>query len=482
MAKLWYTCILLFTPAFLLCQGADSSSVISEGPGDSLIIKLIPLNINSSQSDFGPCLMNGQLFFVSGRNRQAAVQYVDKNGEPGITDLYCATMIDPAEFKQVQLLDGLSTKYSEGPFCFNKEGTRVYYTMNDKKTGLLKIYFSEKIKGNWVKPKPLPFCKPDFSYCHPTLSPNGKLMIFSSNAYSRDMDLCSSAFLNNEWQMPVRLSDSINSSFSEVFPFVSAGNVLYFSSDRETGEGGLDLYRFDLTAGDTSKAGPLSYPFNSSADDFGIWTDSSETQGYISSNRMGDRKDDIYYFKRNVADFSKAIGPRSKSNSCYSFVEENTYASRDTISFRYEWDFGDGTKGQGLRIRHCYSTPGNYTVRLRVLDKSLRDAFVNETAYTLTVEENDHLEIQCPDSCFAGEVLLLSSLNAKMKEYQVLDTYWFYGDHYYTHGDRVKLSYKKPGTYTVMMGIVAKEVRSGSMVQFKTEKQIVVLNPVPYKK
>ena len=37
---------------------------------------------------------------------------------------------------------------------------------------------------------------------------------------------------------------------------------------------------------------------------------------------------------------------------------------------RYDWDFGDGSKGEGVQIRHTFRTPGQYDVTLTVTDNS----------------------------------------------------------------------------------------------------------------
>lgn len=35
----------------------------------------------------------------------------------------------------------------------------------------------------------------------------------------------------------------------------------------------------------------------------------------------------------------------------------------------YRWNFGDGTSDTGIKVKHVYNTPGNYSVELRVYDK-----------------------------------------------------------------------------------------------------------------
>jgi PKD repeat protein len=40
----------------------------------------------------------------------------------------------------------------------------------------------------------------------------------------------------------------------------------------------------------------------------------------------------------------------------------------DGYIVKYEWDFGDGTTGEGLNVTHDYAAPGNYKVTLKVTD------------------------------------------------------------------------------------------------------------------
>lgn len=55
-------------------------------------------------------------------------------------------------------------------------------------------------------------------------------------------------------------------------------------------------------------------------------------------------------------------------------------ASRDETSF--QWDFGDGATGTGLKATHTYTVPGTYTVQLRTTGPSL---FSNTTSHTVHI-------------------------------------------------------------------------------------------------
>ena len=94
---------------------------------------------------------------------------------------------------------------------------------------------------------------------------------------------------------PVNLGPTVNSPYKEYTPFID-GDLIYFSSDREGGKGGLDIYVRKL---DGSIPEPLNLgsTINSKADDFSFIINSEKLQGYFSSNRKGGKgDDDIYTF------------------------------------------------------------------------------------------------------------------------------------------------------------------------------------------
>ncbi len=471
--------IILFCSTGLFSQDInDTLGNASLRKEDSTKIKINRLSINSNKSDFSPVLINKQLIFVSGRENNLGIEYVDVKGGTEITDLFTCTRIDSIKYKNTKPFDPtINSKYYEGPFCFNKKGTIIYFTANDKKSNSLKIYSSEKINNSWAKPVILPFCLPEYSYCHPCLSPNEDRLVFSSNinAEKNKMDLYMSVYDNGNWSLPIALPKKINDANNQVFPFISQKNTLYFSSDKKTGLGGLDIYSISLNS-DTATLRCLSYPINSIADDFGVWIDSTSETGYFSSNRNARYKDDIYYFSKDIPDFSNWKKIITKTTFCYTFFEETTMANKDTLNLTYEWNFGDGQKGRGLKKRHCFAKPGEYLIQLNIVDKVSGEIFTNETSSSLVVEKPDQLSIECTDSIVADQNLIINSKSCYLKGYQLNKIYWSFGDGKYNSGSMVKHIYNTPGTYTIEMGLLAKDQNSEKVEHYKVEKNIVVIN------
>ena len=117
---------------------------------------------------------------------------------------------------------------------------------NIKPIPTCEIYFSRK--GNkWTSPVlvPLPYDSIS-SFAHPSISPNGKILYFSSDmngGYGGKDIWYIKKVQRDEWSEPINLGDEINTSGNELFPFIHEDGSLYFSSDGHVGMGGLDIFK-----------------------------------------------------------------------------------------------------------------------------------------------------------------------------------------------------------------------------------------------
>jgi len=97
---------------------------------------------------------------------------------------------------------------------------------------------------------------------------------------------------------PINLGPKINTEGNEKFPFVAKDSTLYFSSDANINLGLLDIFESNILKTNTDiEVKNLGAPFNSSFDDFCYFIDTETNTGYFSSNREGGQGgDDIYAF------------------------------------------------------------------------------------------------------------------------------------------------------------------------------------------
>ncbi|MDP4241094.1 MAG: OmpA family protein, partial [Bacteroidota bacterium] len=151
--------------------------------------------------------------------------------------------------------------------------------------------------------KKLPFGNPDSSsVMHPAVNNEGTLLVCSSDRANGqggyDLYYSQRKAVSQPWSALKAFGNNINTPGNEVFPSITQNGYLYYSSDWMPGLGGLDIFRIPVKDAIVGKGTPehLSYPINSSADDFG-WCqqDSSGTKGYFTSDRLNN-DDNLYSF------------------------------------------------------------------------------------------------------------------------------------------------------------------------------------------
>jgi outer membrane protein OmpA-like peptidoglycan-associated protein len=467
--------VFIFLLAFAKCFAPLKAQGV-RGGADSSSFLVKRLNINSNRGDFSPYLMDKKLYFSTGRVHRYGVVYYNEDTLKELEDVFYAEQIDSVDFKHPHYFsEKINTRFNDGPLCFNKTGDVLYITGNDiqritKHVEPLDIFVSHKVHGHWETPVSLPFCQGTFSYCHPALMKDGKTLIFASNmpgGYG-GMDLYTSVLENGNWSNPKNMGSKINSSGNEIFPFVSANDVLYFSSNRG---GNLDIFSFDLRNAFDSDLQKEGWPLNTDYDDFGVWIDSTGSKGYFSSNRLGN--DDIFYYENLFPRFENCV-TQTKPKYCYTFFEESTLQSEDTLGMVYEWDFGDGNKKRGIEVKHCYARPGNYSVQLNVVDKASGALFMNELSYDFAVEDAKLLYIVAHDTLAFEKDAVFESERSVIPGYTIGDRFWFFGDEKFAKGVNVKHKYERPGTYVIQLGVLARNDSTKHVDKFCTQKTVLV--------
>ena len=222
------------------------------------------------------------------------------------------SLSDPSVFNKK-----FNSDLHEGPMSYDLNLNKLYFTRSHKDkrtikgvetdTTYLRILSADL---NVAKPdvKPININVERYSVCHPTLTSNGKTMVFASNkpgGYG-GYDLYMAFFNETEWSGIINLGPEINGPSNEVFPYLLNDTIIVFSSQRVDGIGGLDIYVSALQYGSWTKAELLPKPFNTQSDDLGLIIRENMKSGYFASNRPGGSgKDDIYRFESAKPIFGK---------------------------------------------------------------------------------------------------------------------------------------------------------------------------------
>lgn len=272
-------------------------------------IQMVNVNsINTPHLDFSPAWYHDGIVFISSRKKGG---YVDPKINERFFQIYYSRLDPNGIPVKAEAFSGeLNSQLHEGPLCFTRSGDRVFFTSNNQKKGVqqkdasgrvrLKIYTAERGTQGWENIRSLPFNADEYSSQHPSLSYDGQRLYFSSDRQGGygGFDLWYVDRSGNTWTEPVNLGPAINTEGNEVFPFIHYSGQLFFSSDgQEDGMGGLDIYSVNTNLLPDATPQILVAPFNSPDDDLGFILDESGQKGFFSSNRQGGiGKDDIYAF------------------------------------------------------------------------------------------------------------------------------------------------------------------------------------------
>lgn len=319
LAALWYKKYLDTYPNDRLAQNQlNASENIKKYISDKKL-SITNLPFNTDGYDFGAAIFGNTFYYTSTGGKEKNLKTRETNAWTGerFMNLYTVNIIqsDTASdaFSPASVLsNGANTKYNEGPMCFTKDGTKVFFTRNQynpeekakmayskEKEANLSIYEATIENGNWTKIKELPFNSKQFSCGHPALDEANSVLYFSSTRPGGfgASDLWKVKFDGDKWEKPVNLGAVINTEGEEMFPSFGPDGTFYFASDGLGGLGGLDIYSAHLNSNDNQEIKNLQSPINSSYDDFAYLINNDGTIGFFSSNRQGAKgEDDIYRF------------------------------------------------------------------------------------------------------------------------------------------------------------------------------------------
>ena len=240
--------------------------------------------VNSSSDELGPVIYRGQLYFSS-----------DKPGGCGGYDIYVSTM-EGGVWGAPDSVWPLNSEYNErAPSIACVDGHPVVFFASDRDVGY-DVWASRNDSlcphtpiSAWNPPDLVSeVSTPYYDEGMPTISPDGNTLYFGSDrpdGYGGS-DIWVSYRIGKGWTEPENLGSVINSPYNEAGPSISDdGRILYFSSNRPGGYGGIDLYMSRKVAGEWTAPVNLGPPVNTEVDE--TCAQPSGNSLYFRSNRPG---------------------------------------------------------------------------------------------------------------------------------------------------------------------------------------------------
>ena len=249
---------------------------------------------NSRRSDYSPMLVgdDADQLVLSSTRKEAAGD--DISGITGLKfgDRCFSRKNEQGKWQPVDVIEGeVNTEYDEGASCLSPDGKTMYFTRCSSDPDYpryAEIWQSQRSDASWSKPTKCVISRDTLtSFAHPAVSPDGQWLYFVSDAQGGEggLDIWRTRILESGFGGMENLGRPINTAGDEMFPSFRPNGDLYFSSDGHPGMGGLDIF----IAHEDSIRGTIvenqQYPLNSSADDFGMTFEGVHNRGYFSSSR-----------------------------------------------------------------------------------------------------------------------------------------------------------------------------------------------------
>lgn len=185
-----------------------------------------------------------------------------------------------------------------GNVSFSSDSSKFYYSRCEEKNAC-EIYVSKKNGDSWSEPYALasPVNEAGTNNTQPTsVKFDGvEYLIFSSNREGGKggMDIWSVEIRDDNPTKLRNLGTRINTSGDEITPYFSAfDTTLYFASNLVNGYGGFDVFKAKGLPGTYNQVENLGPEINTSADDYYFMISAKDSTGYLTSNRNGGLKAD----------------------------------------------------------------------------------------------------------------------------------------------------------------------------------------------
>lgn len=423
-------------------------------------IEVRPVKVNTTEnSELAPIVKDSVLYFISDRRTNILVTYMDQE-EQLLYRVFKAPLInDSTTGKAAVFAPPGQPRFSAGPLTFSANGalmiathnqnTRSTTRKNKDRINPLTLYVAEKKNNRWNRYQPLNLDIPrNNSIGQPSLSRDGQLLFFVSDIEGGEgaTDIYVAEKKGDEWSSPRNLGSHINTSGKELFPFIHPSGKLYFTSDGHEGPGKYNIYYIDWQ-NPMAKPVAMPDPINSVSNDFSCFISDDEQWGYFASDRSGD--DDIYRFSFpgvTCNDPQEVV----EDNYCFTFFENGPFKS-DTLPYIYRWDFGDGQHARGLEVDHCFPGPGEYHINLNVVDTLLNEELFSVASYNLELEITSQIWFNLPDTLQTYDPVKLTAEPRGFSNLSKDPVYWWkFGNGDHRIGRNIDYQYKEPGNYRII--------------------------------
>lgn len=348
----------------------------NKGNNADITVKHAGGNVNGSYPNFGAVYETPTTMVFSSIVSDTAIVVREGESTMPVTNKLYRSKASGSAWGVAEPLQGVNDESHTANGSFSADGKLFFFTKcvtDEKLVNTCAIYVSRVVNGAFESAIKLPegVNRTGFSNTQPAagLYNSGQhALYFSSNRDGGkggyDLWVVNYNPETLTFGNPVSLAD-LNTPWDEVSPFFhTSSKTLYFSTDGLPGAGGLDVFSSSETEGSWLAPTHLDAPINTSTDDWYFTLDKDGLKGFLSSNRVGSislmastTSEDIYTvsIKKTVNYFGYV----------YQLGDTNEIPLKDVTITLYEKNPTTGKYEEVVGYRPEFNAQGQFNIPLK---------------------------------------------------------------------------------------------------------------------
>ena len=276
-------------------KGAEFAKIAQEING--VTISNAGRNVNTKYSEYSAYLRpdGKEMLYASIQSDEVIV--VDEKTEGYYAQIMSSKRTDEGWGEPKPLSEKINRPgYHTGNVTLSPNGRRMYFSRMVLGGNIInesKIHVSDAKGKSWSSPKEVQGINGDWLAMHPAVGElfGNEVIFFVSDMDGGEggLDIYYATYKGDGvYGDPVNLGPKINTVGDEVTPFYRDG-LLYFSSTGHPGLGGFDIFSTEWDGSRWSEPANMGKGFNTSVDDKYFMLDQEGYSGFLLSNRSGTR-------------------------------------------------------------------------------------------------------------------------------------------------------------------------------------------------
>ncbi len=260
---------------------------------DSAEIKITNIaEVNTKFDEHTPVISSDETVMIFTSRRPGSTGNIRTDDGRFFEDIYISKKENEKWGVPVKISENINSNGHEATIALSADGKELFIYKDDYGVGNI---YSSKLEGNniWSKPQKLGSnVNTSSNETHATITSDINTLVFVSDrkeGYGKTDLYIVRCLPNNEWGFAQNIGNVVNTKYEEEGAFIHQdGTFLFFSSKGHNSMGGFDLFYSELQDDSTwSEPTNLGYPINTTGDDVFYVLSSDGKRAYYSSLKEG---------------------------------------------------------------------------------------------------------------------------------------------------------------------------------------------------